>query len=389
MGAPLTFASSDITTDTKFAWGSITKMWTGASIMQLVARGDLSLDEAMAPYVDDLFASMKESGAWPNMSFERLADLYGPKVADVTIRHLLSMRSGIPDYDTATPSANGSDTDAFRAEVYANKNHDYSVPALLSVPWVAKGKLDFPPGTKGFAYSSTNFELLGMILASKRGLSDYTQFNQSVFVPEALAPVAKDVDWGTRGSPADHGVVAGYDRTTYNGQDPNKTGGIPVGAVHGVFAGWSAADFVGPPRAVAELGYALWGNASELVPPKYRDMMVPQAIARFPLGFYGLASQNVALIGVTNGKYAAYGHLGATYGYDSIMGYVPEFDIAIAVATNIETRTQTQPSDAYCHAFNRVKNFILNEPVQQCTWTVSSYFGGKCECEDRGATLFV
>ena len=42
----------------------------------------------------------------------------------------------------------------------------------------------------------------------------------------------------------------------------------------GVFSGWSASDFVGPAKAVAELGYALWGKSSILVPAPFRNLMV-------------------------------------------------------------------------------------------------------------------
>lgn len=70
----------------------------------------------------------------------------------------------------------------------------------------------------------------------------------------------------------------------------------------GVFAGYSGADFVGSPSAVAEMGYALWGSSSELVPKKFRDLMVPLINSTsFLDGFYGLASQNVGLMGITGG----------------------------------------------------------------------------------------
>ena len=36
--------------------------------------------------------------------------------------------------------------------------------------------------------------------------------------------------------------------------------GVPVVDVNGVFCGYAASDFVGPPKAVAEIGYALWGK---------------------------------------------------------------------------------------------------------------------------------
>lgn len=375
IGDVISLSSKDISTSSKFAWGSITKMWTGASIMQLVAEGKLKLDEPFAPYVDAQFAVMRKVG-YPHMNFSKASDLWGIKVEQVTIRDLIHMQSGVPDFDTANPSRSGKDLDPFRATVYKNPTHDFLEPELLSVPWVATRNLTSTPG-EGFHYSSTNFGLLGLILAHHAGIADYRDFNQSSFLPSVLlSKVSRHIAWAQRGSPRDNDVVEGFDRTDYNGQDA-KTGGVSVVDVHGVFSGWSASDFVGTPSAVAEMGYALWGNSSTLVAKAFRDMMVPSN------EFYGFASQNVGLMGITGGEgdfKTAYGHLGATYGYDSIFGYNPRLDLGIAVATNIETMTQTQPSDAFCNVFNRVKNFLMKEPVETCTYKVFGYYGGKCDC---------
>merc|ERR1712166_912912 len=98
--------------------------------------------------------------------------------------------------------------------------------------------------------------------------------------------------------------------------------------------------------------------------------------------FYGLASQNVGMMGITGGSILdptmerAYGHLGATYGYDSIFGYNPTLDLGIAVASNIETAQQLQPADAFCGVFNRVKNYMRGGKVQTCTYDTSGYYGG-------------
>merc|ERR1712028_179933 len=151
-------------------------MWTGASIMQLVAQGKLDLHQPVAPIIDAQ----------------------------------LAMQSGIPDFDTANPSRTGPDLDPFRAKVYAEPSHDFLEPFLLSVPWVATGNLTSNPG-EGFHYSSTNFGLLGLILARHAGVADYREFNQSSFLAQELA--ARDFGWAATGSPAQHGVVAGYDRT--------------------------------------------------------------------------------------------------------------------------------------------------------------------------------
>ena len=164
-------ASGGARTDSKFAWGSITKMWTGASIMQLVAKGELSLDEPAAPHVDAQLAQMKKV-SFPGMEgFSTLADLFGVDVNNVTIRNLLAMQSGIPDFDTANPSRHGPDLDPFRATVYKSPATDFFEPTLMSEPWVALHKLTSKPGS-GFHYSSTNFGLLGLILAHSAGVGE-------------------------------------------------------------------------------------------------------------------------------------------------------------------------------------------------------------------------
>ena len=68
-------------------------------------------------------------------------------------------------------------------------------------------------------------------------------------------------------------------------------------------------------------------------------------------------------------------------GYDSILGYNPKLDLAIAVASNIETPEQLQPSDTFCRVYNRAKNFLTRETVQTCTFAPSGYYGGKCSCK--------
>jgi len=386
LGGTLTAASAGVAPDRKFVWGSITKMFTGASVMQLVSRGDLSLGESFAPYVNAQFAAMRKIGL-PGMNFSTVSDLWGPEVDKVTIRDLLHMESGIPDFDTAVPSRHGKPVDPFRATVYAHPAHDYAEPELLSLPWVATKSLNITPGSR-FQYSSTNFGLLGLILSLKAGVADYRNFNQSAFIPDDLSHVAREIAWAQRGSPRDHGAAEGFDRTTYNGQDPSD-GGVSVADVHGVFSGWAASDFLGPPRAVSELGYALWGKEGSLLPARLRDMMIPRPLWG---SFYGLASQNVGLLGITGcrGKLrTAYGHLGATYGYDSIYAYSPELDVSIAIATNIESTTQTQPSDAFCHVFNRIKNHLTGGPVETCSYKSSGYYGGVCTCTAAGASVFV
>merc|ERR1712061_982125 len=97
---------------------------------------------------------------------------------------------------------------------------------------------------------------------------------------------------------------------------------------------------------------------------------------------YGVATFNLnSRTGQPNSsKYGiAYGHLGATYGYDSILAYFPGLEFVLTVATNIENNHQTPPSDVLCFAYNAVAGAMLGKQVT-CEFKDVGYFGGGCTC---------
>ena len=63
--------------------------------MKLVADKVFSLEDKAAPLIDAQLAAMKHSGVnYPNFTFSKLSDIFGPRVEQVTIRDLLAMQSG-------------------------------------------------------------------------------------------------------------------------------------------------------------------------------------------------------------------------------------------------------------------------------------------------------
>jgi CubicO group peptidase (beta-lactamase class C family) len=113
-------------------------------------------------------------------SLVSLENLFGPEIKNVTVEDLLGMKSGVPDFDTAKPGLHPSDS--FRAQAYENPNKEYGPEELLSEEWVKTGSLDFSPGTcdkkhYGNCYSSTNFVLLGMLLAQHGGVESWDKFD--------------------------------------------------------------------------------------------------------------------------------------------------------------------------------------------------------------------
>jgi CubicO group peptidase (beta-lactamase class C family) len=364
-----------------FVWGSVTKLATGAALMQLVAAGKVTLDEPIFPHIDPGLAAL---------GLGSMAFLFGAEARLVSLRHLLGMRSGIPDYDTAKPYP-PPPTDPFRADVYAHLDAPFTPVTLINLSYVRRGQLDFHPGLN-FSYSSTNFVLAGLALAVLTGSPTWDAYDQASLLsplPPGRRAQYADLRFSDGRSPAAEGAVTGYDRTDYNGANASARPGFDVSAVPGVFGGWTASNLVGSPAVVARLAYDIFGSKGPRVLP---TAQVAEMVPREPPAgrghsgsFYGLATFNLTIMGVT-GQSAlspfarAYGHLGATYGYDSIVSYFPGIDAAIAVASNIETDSQDQPSDAMCFAYNAVLAAMRGVPEPPCTFGKRSFYGSSCQC---------
>jgi hypothetical protein len=207
----VTFCAQAAPTD-RFVWGSVTKVITGTALLRLQEKGLLDLDAPVKDLVDPLLLKMKANSSI-EMNFTKLSDLWGAESDKITIRMLATMESGLPDFDTARPTA-GKPTDSFRATVLQNPSEDFGPLKLISFPWVAIGSLKFPPGSK-FDYSSTNFVLLGLALcAATPGCDSWDQYDQAtVFTDEVKSRMEQGVDFGAHGDPSDYSQVHGYDRT--------------------------------------------------------------------------------------------------------------------------------------------------------------------------------
>jgi D-alanyl-D-alanine carboxypeptidase len=176
-------ATPGTTPDTPFAVASVGKTFTAVAVLRLAERGLLSVD---APAADLL----------PGEIVEGFDGLRG-----VTVRHLLTMTSGLPDYydDAYIDDALDDRAGVQRAEVAAGY-------AMGERPLFAPGR--------GFDYSNTNYLLLGMILEEVTGRSYGEVMQAEVFAP---AGMAGSFVFGTRALPddfalghPDRALVRGY-----------------------------------------------------------------------------------------------------------------------------------------------------------------------------------
>jgi len=352
----------------KYAWGSVTKTITGAAILRRVADGHLGLDDNASTYIDPMLKAA--SYPYPTMKELFSADHWSipPAVqypaSDVTIRHLLHMVSGIPDYDT----------DAYRHLQYTHAATGFSP---LDIFDYVHGPLMFKPGgpipssgshKSSTNYCSVNFILLGMVLANRAGAKSWDAYEQSEILPTALK-------WRIQFAGLDDlcdltAPVHGYDRQSYAAM--SSGGAFDVSAIN-CLGGWTAGNVVMDAQAAADWTYALFGPDAEVIPADFVKAMVN-------FTSYGLATFNF------DGRYAngtrgvSHGHLGDTYGFTSTVAYFPAVNVSIAVATNLE-EGQAMPSEVNCLAYNRLLDEIDGRSVpRQCQYATQSYYGGKCEC---------
>ena len=144
------------TPKTVFRLGSITKQFTAASIMQLAEAGKLNIEDPIGKYYTNAPA------AW----------------AKVTIRHLLSHRSGIGDY-TDIPNF-------FEKMAAQDRTPEQIIEMTRDQP------LAFEPGTK-FAYDNSGYIVLGYVIERVSGQTYADYVDTHIFKPLGMKDSGYDV----------------------------------------------------------------------------------------------------------------------------------------------------------------------------------------------------
>jgi CubicO group peptidase (beta-lactamase class C family) len=136
------------TSSTIFRLTSLTKPFTALAIMLLQERGQLDVNDPICRYLVDC------PTAWQ----------------PITIHHLLTHTSGIPDY-AAFPNA--------------LREAAISQPVTELIDSFRDKPLDFPPGTR-FEYSNSGYVLLGAVIKSVSGMSYAVFLFNNIFSPLSM-----------------------------------------------------------------------------------------------------------------------------------------------------------------------------------------------------------
>jgi D-alanyl-D-alanine carboxypeptidase len=270
-----------VTATTGFAIASVTKTFVAALILQLVEEGKLSLDEPYERWLPD-----------------------GPRARTVTIRELLSHRSGLHDY---------FDSARYRAEIFTNdRERVWTYDDILGLM-----KRGYCRPDACYRYSNTNYVILGRIAETVEGKPLARQLRERFFEPLGL----------------DHTLLQPDDRT-------------PLDAAHGFWAvGGRFVDHTGTSRVIPFMAAASVANAAGAIVSTARDLAV-WAEALYAGDVLSRRSRHEMLafqppedygLGVRRGHFAghaAVGHRGGLRGFESSFWYFPQDDVSIVLLSN-------------------------------------------------------
>ena len=275
-----------VTPDTVFRLGSITKQFSAAVVLQLVAEGKLSLDDPLSKFVPG----------------------YPEPGAHATVRQLLNHTSGIQSY-TGIPGWMASDkvrTPHTTAEMIAEFRDQ---PA------------EFQPGEK-WDYNNSGYVLVGAVIEAVTGMPWHQAIAERITKPLGLTTIR------------------------YGGEEasvPAFATGYTEGP-DGKFVPARVLDMSVPHAAGALIGtvgdLAKWSDALHhgkvVSAPLYAQMIAPTPLPDGKSEPYGFGLGQTSLQGLKTIT-----HSGGIFGFGTNALYIPERDLFVAVFTNSDGGIQS------------------------------------------------
>lgn len=268
----------DNTPTTKFRIGSLTKQFTALLILQLKQAGKLKLDDKITTHLPWYF---KNTGS------------------KLTIHHLLSMTSGLPNYtDEANPMME-------REEL---------LPKEFALKYF-KDTLLFEPG-KNISYCNTGYYILGMIIEAVTGKNYENVLQEKVF--NILGMTNSGIETPNQSIP---NLAEGY--TLYMGEY------IIPHSINMKIMTFSAGTIF----STAE-DLFLWDKSfysDKLLNAENRKLMCTKYLPNYG---YGVAVNNMKNYLGTNQDITLISHDGGIGGFSSYMARIPEDSIFVVLLDN-------------------------------------------------------
>ena len=288
--------------DSVFRIASMTKSFTGAALMTLVAGGRLRLDDPVAVHVPEL-------AAWRGPTAD------GPAL---TVRHLVSMEAGLPTDDP-----------------WADRHIDLSeeqMDALIA----AGATFAWAPGTR-FEYSNLGWGLVGRVIERVSGVRPQELVRSALLEPLGMTSTTwvrppgsqvaepyrvRDETWLHEGEPLGDGTIA------------------PMGGIWSTvrdLARWVAFFLDAfPPRDEGDDGpLPRWARREmqqlRRVDELSRFRPSPEGASRVSVAGYGIG----LVVRIDERLGVSVGHSGGFPGYGSHMRWLPEHGVGVIALSNV------------------------------------------------------
>lgn len=277
-------SKESITSKTRFNLGSISKTFVAYGILILRDRGNLSLDDPVSKY-------------FPDFKVKRIAD-------KVTIRHLLTHTSGLPD---------NRNVQADTVFYLTAKDEENWAPVMQA------DSLNVEPGER-YEYSNPAFNGLALIIEKVSGMKWQKFIEENIFKPSGMLTSTI-----TDGPHPEQGVAHGYVKTGNEWREDDY-GEEPTFAAAGNGGVWSSADeLVLYEQAIRQARFLSKATVNESQtawqPANWKDSMPP---------FIGLSW----FIEQTADGLKTIGHTGTQGGFYCHYIYVPEKSVLYVVLAN-------------------------------------------------------
>jgi CubicO group peptidase (beta-lactamase class C family) len=269
--------SAAVDADTRFRIGSITKTFTAALAMQLVAARVVSLDAPVTQYL-------------PELQLQPPNDPRG-----LTLRRLLSHTGGVPDYVE------------FSCPPDEHKLSSWFADHPNLTLWTPPGRL--------YSYSSLGYSLAGLVLERAAGSPYHRLVEERILDPLALDSMTYDVSEALAGNHAS-GFSPGA------ATDPTS---MACGLTEPPGYLWSSAN------DLARFASTLLRGGDHVLDARGLRLMQSKQTPTDPSGlsWYGLGLFEVTFRGVR-----VVGHNGAMPGYRSAMWLAPDRGLAVIILLN-------------------------------------------------------
>jgi CubicO group peptidase (beta-lactamase class C family) len=266
--------------DTQFRIGSMNKMFTAVSTLQLVQNGKLKLTGTVGEYLPD----------YPNKDLAR----------KVTVHHLLTHTGGTGDFF-------GPEFDKHRLELRTLEDY---------VKLYGARGLEFEPGSK-WDYSNYGFLLLGVIVQKVSAQDYYDYVRQHVFAPSGMT--------STDSLPEDQSVAnrsIGYTKRGGSESWRPNTDTLP-------YRGTSAGGGYSTVEDLQRFAEAL--TSHKLLDAHYTEMLTTGKVDtgggdKYAYGFMDQISGGVR----------SYGHGGGAPGMNGDLTIYPQSGYVVSVLANID-----------------------------------------------------